>query len=62
MSSPWDTGHDFEPGTRYKEEDEKREAEIRANDEERERYQQENDMLEYYLSKNRSQRCTWLHP
>merc|ERR1711998_175809 len=51
MASPSPTQP--EPGTRYQEEDERLEAEIRANDEERERYQQENDMLEYYLSKNR---------
>ena len=37
----------------YREEDEVLEAAIRNADEERERIQQENDMLEYYMSKNR---------
>jgi len=37
----------------YRDEDEVLESAIRMADEERERVQQENDMLEYYMSKNR---------
>jgi len=39
--------------SRYRQEDEILEQQIRAAEEEKERLQQENDMLEYYLSKSR---------
>lgn len=39
--------------SRYKAEDEILENNIRGADEERDKLQAENDMLEYYLSKNR---------
>ena len=47
----------LDPESIYQDEDEVLEASIRNADEERERIQQENDMLEYYLSKNRCVFC-----
>ena len=40
--------------SRYRAEDEIRENQMRHADDDREQIQQQNDMLEYYLSKNRS--------
>lgn len=50
MQIPYASG-DY--ASRYKGEDEIRENQMRQADEEREQIQQQNDMLEYYLSKNR---------
>ena len=51
-----------DPESIYRAEDEVLENQIRIADEERERIQQENDMLEYYLQKTRQCRDLVLVP